>query len=224
MKATIVVPIYNETKSLPKFLEIIENAKSKNLHYLIVDNGSSEIEVSRILSRSSQYWTQIRTEANLGFGGGILFGINACDSEVVGWMPGNLKVDPQEVGLTLQDLKISENQMIKASRSGRTHSAVFKTRLAGFIQSTLLRVNMFDSGGTPTVCFKSFVLGLNSPPTDYVFESFILYSARTRGMEVLRPEITYGQRKYGESHWQRGLRSEIALMKKIWTASKSWKK
>ena len=45
MKITIVVPIYNETDSLPIFLDMIEEAKSSEIHFLLVDNGSTREEV-----------------------------------------------------------------------------------------------------------------------------------------------------------------------------------
>ena len=96
--------------------------------------------------------------------------------------------------------------------------------LAGLIQSAILKSNMFDSGGTPTVCHKEFILGLEDPPNDYVFESFILYSAKEVGMKIVRPKVTYGHRKFGQSHWQRGIHSEIVLMRKIWNSSRLWRK
>ena len=222
MNLTIVVPVFNEIDSLPIFLDMIAEAKSSEIHFLLVDNGSTREEVSTILRRGSNYWSSLRTDTNLGFGGGILFGVGRSPTEFVGWMPGNLKVDPREVVQTLSCLKLEKMYLVKAKRTGRTTSANAKTAVLGLIQSVLLRSNMFDSGGTPTLCHKDFILGLNNPPTDYVFESYVLYKARVSGMGVLRPKISYGKRVFGESHWQRGLGSEIALMRRIWASSRSW--
>jgi len=223
VKLTIVVPIFNETQSLPVFLNLVEEAKSNEVFFLLVDNGSTKEEVRSILSKKSQFWSSIRTEKNLGFGGGILFGIRRSGTEFVGWMPGNLKVDPREVAQVLTNQELKRTSFVKAERSGRIMSARAKTAFVGLIQSILLKSNMLDSGGTPTVCHKDFILKLNNPPDDYTFESYVLYSARKAGLKVSRPKITYGQRLFGESHWQRGFRSEVALMKKIWVASKSWR-
>jgi hypothetical protein len=83
---------------------------------------------------------------------------------------------------------------------------------------------MQDSGGTPTICPKRFIESLKSPPTDYLFESYILHQAQLRKISIQRPAINYGQRKYGQSHWQRGIRSEVKLLILIWQNSKLWRK
>jgi glycosyltransferase involved in cell wall biosynthesis len=224
VKITIVVPIYNETDSLPIFLDLIEEAGSKDITFLLVDNGSTSSEVGLVLSRKNEFWSAVRTEDNLGFGGGILLGVRESKSDFVGWMPGNLKVDPREVVKIFSQQKLERNGLYKARRTGRSLSARYKTILAGLIQSAILKSNMFDSGGTPTVCHKEFILGLENPPNDYVFESFILYSAKEAGMKIVRPKVTYGHRKFGQSHWQRGIHSEIVLMRKIWNSSRLWRK
>ena len=223
MNLTIVIPVFNETESLPELLRMIEDAKSKEVTFLIVDNGSTKSEVGLILNKKSQYWSSSRSDTNLGFGGGILFGIAKSSTEFVGWMPGNLKVDPREVLQVLSKQVLEKGCLLKAKRTGRNLSASTKTALAGFVLSTLLKENMLDSGGTPTICHRDFVLGLANPPKDYVFESFILYQARKHRLSVSRINVTYGQRVFGQSHWQRGLKSEFSLMKKMWDSSRSWK-
>jgi hypothetical protein len=81
---------------------------------------------------------------------------------------------------------------------------------------------MFDTGGTPTICERSFITSMVSPPTDYVFESYVLYKSRKSGKKVIRPRIKYGQRKYGKSHWQSGFAAELKLMKLIIQGYKNW--
>jgi glycosyltransferase involved in cell wall biosynthesis len=223
MNAVIVIPIYNEADSLSRLLDLIRDTSKSQIKFLLVDNGSSDEKVIQLLMSDSRCWDYIRTEKNLGFGGGILFGIKATQSTLVGWMPGNLKVDPREVASTFDCLELGEGEMFKSSRSGRTMSEYIKTWMAGLFQSIMLGVTMFDSGGTPTICTRKFVDSFNNPPTDYVFESFVLYRARKIGMRIKRPKIHYGKRSFGSSHWQRGLKSEIKLLYAIYKAARSWR-
>ena len=219
---TIVIPVYNDSNSLEILLEKILNTGQPQLNFLIVDNGSSqplELETKYKLNSRVRF---VRASENLGFGGGIMLGIAHADTEYVGWMPGNLKVDPADVAEMLSQFELEPQLVLKASRSGRRLSPRLKTLLAGTIQSILLRSNMLDSGGTPTICSKEFIINLKNPPTDYVFESFVLYKARKSGMKIIRPNVPYGARVYGQSHWQRGLRSELLLLKLIYTASRNW--
>ena len=220
---TVVIPIFNDTESLITLRGEIELVDTKDFRWLIVDNGSTDKKLLEFLSRPDNPWDSIRSEQNLGFGGGILFGITSVKNDFVGWMPGNLKVRPADVVKMLSDIELRADLFIKASRSNRKLIPRLKTFLAGFVQSILLRKKMFDSGGTPTLCSREFVMGLKSPPTDYVFESFIFYKAQEVGLNIVRPKLPYGQRMFGQSHWQRGFKSEVNLMKLIWMSAKEWR-
>ena len=78
MKLTIVVPIFNETECLPIFTKLLDEIESSDVHFLLVDNGSTNPLVQELLKSNSKVWSSLRTEINLGFGGGIMFGIDAC--------------------------------------------------------------------------------------------------------------------------------------------------
>ena len=221
---TIVIPVYNEFKSLEILLEKINEISNPHFTFLIVDNGSTDSKVQEVLTRTKRSgWKQVRTETNQGFGGGIVFGISQCDTDFIGWMPGNLKVDPQVVISVLSCIDFEKVDVVKAKRLGRSYSAKLKTWIVGAIQTVILRTNMFDAGGTPTVCRRSLLVDLDKAPKDYVFESYILYKSRQTKSRVIRPGVNYGLRKFGTSHWQRGLSSELNLTIKILKASLKWK-
>lgn len=220
---TIVIPVFNDFESLDLLLERIEDVGDSNFEFLIVDNGSSDENVFKRIKNGGHNWSGIRTHQNLGFGGGILFGIDSTLSQWVGWMPGNLKIDPRHLKSFISAIDFQPNTFIKAKRVGRKTSARLKTLISGVIQSILLRKNMLDTGGTPSICQKEFVSNLSNPPQDYVFESFVYYSAKRNGLYVHRPKIHYGERLFGTSHWQSGIRAEISLMRKIVVESRSWR-
>ncbi len=223
MKTTVVIPVFNEAKSLPTLLDLLGQITSKETKFLLVDNGSSDLDVRKMLAEKSDKWLSVRTETNLGFGGGILFGIASSDTEYVGWMPGNLKIDPREVVQVLDSNLTDEVEFLKARRVSRGWIPRIKTFLAGIAQSLLLKTMLFDTGGTPTVCKRSFFSDLKDIPTDYVFESFMYFQAKKKRLQIKRPEIQYGERSFGQSHWQRGIRSEIGLLRNILKSSRRWK-
>ena len=220
---TIVIPIFNEAKSLQVLLERINELQNRQFSFLIVDNGSTESNVHEVLTGSTQSgWTYVKAKANQGFGGGIVYGINYCTTEFIGWMPGNLKVDPREVIETFSKIDLEQFDLIKAKRVERKSLPRIKTWIVGLTQSIILRCNMFDSGGTPTICRRSFILGLEELPNNYIFESYVLYQARLLNHRVIRPRVAYGSRKFGTSHWQRGFASELRLTFEILRASLTW--
>ena len=221
-KITIVIPIFNEAKSLEVLLRELGKINNEEIQFLLVNNGSTDMRVSEMLRQGISKLNFVESMDNLGFGGGIIFGISRTETKYVGWMPGNLKVDPKDVVKLLEIFTLDEKTIIKGFRTGRGLKEYFKTFFAGAIQSLILRSNMFDSGGTPTICTKKFISELEAPPTDYVFESYVLYHARKSKLKVVRPHIAYGKRLFGESHWQRGIKSEIKLLKLIYISSWGW--
>lgn len=220
---TVVIPVYNDSKSLKVLINEIEKADFTDGVFLIVDNGSTDNALLELEGRAIQGVEIVRTEQNLGFGGGIKFGLNRALTEWVGWMPGNLKVHPSELSLFKPLLGSGNFDLIKASRKGRSFQANLKTFGAGLIQSVILRQMMFDTGGTPTFMRRSFLHHLEDAPNDYVFESYVLFRARRLKLRINRPKVLYGKRIFGESHWQRGIKAEFMLMKNIVSQSKKWK-
>ncbi len=223
-KLSIVIPIYNDYESLVTLAEWLTNCHYKNMEFVIFNNGSTDRKVQEFLDVHSIHYRSLSNNQNLGFGGGIQYAINELESEWVGWMPGNLKVRPQDLLSILCDFNPSSGTFIKAKRINRGNIPQIKTWIAGLIQSCILRTNMFDTGGTPTFCEKSFISHLVDPPKDFVFESYTLFVARKRNLKVVRPKIPYGVRVFGNSHWQRGIRSEVQLMLKIINSSRKWRK
>ena len=126
-KVTIVIPVFNEAKSLVVLLEELGKINSKEIEFLLVNNGSTDISVSTILKQGISKWNFVESVDNLGFGGGILFGISHTETKYVGWMPGNLKVDPRDVVGLLGVLTFDENTFIKGFRTGRGAKEYFKT-------------------------------------------------------------------------------------------------
>ena len=211
----MVVPTYNDLDSLNRLIELIELEKTSSIVYLIVNNGSTDSRIEESLRRESDFWKSITLRENAGFGGGIIAGINAADTEWIGWMPGNLKIQPKDVSSLVNNLEYQPNLFVKCHRRRASKIAQTKTFIAGLVQSLLTGENLFDTGGTPTLCQKKFFLSLRDLPTDYVIESRMLYEARAHRMRIVRPEIPYGERVFGNSHWQRGIKSEARLMKAI---------
>ena len=209
---TMVVPTYKDLPSLRALIELIEIQQSPKIKYLIVDNGSNDANVTLALDSSSKYWTSIRLTQNVGFGGGIQEGIKISDTEWIGWMPGNLKILPRDVDEMLLGAPIIGGNFIKCRRIRNSYIARAKTLFAGLVQSVISGQALFDTGGTPTICERKFFLSIPDLPTDYILESRILFEAKTRGLHIHRPKISYGERRFGQSHWQRGIKSEIRLM------------
>lgn len=225
---SLVVPVYNDYQTAEIFcLEFIKSGMSQT-ELIIVDNGSDDPALLAKLSELSRDQIRIvRLESNLGFGGGIQAGIKASGSDWVVWLPGNMKVDPSDLGPFLDQLVLHNQQaLVKALRTGRSILATSKTALATFVQSVVSLSWMQDTGGTPTAMHRTNrIIGLlDLGPKDYTFESYVVFLANKLGVPLIRIRVPYGERNFGRSHWQSGTRSEIKLMFAILSGFPAWKK
>ena len=41
-----------------------------------------------------QQWKVVRSENNLGYGGGVIFASKYVEKDFIAWMPGNMKINP----------------------------------------------------------------------------------------------------------------------------------
>lgn len=218
----IIVPVYDEYKNLKEFIKIIENRKINKSNFIFVNNGSKDKNINDLLVKNSL--NHITSDINLGFGGGIKLGITDITSNYVCWMPCNLKVSPFDVVNFVQEIKVpNENCLYKAVRSERPFIDKVKTLLFSLIQSVLLKSFVYDSGGTPTMVHRKFFENYNNFPNDYTFETYVILKAKYSNLKIERLKVKYGKRKYGESHWQNGLITEINFIKNMYISSKKWK-
>ena len=58
----------------------------------------------------------------------------------------------------------------------------------------------------------------------FFFDAFVYYFAKLNNLEIKRPKISYRKRLHGDSHWQKGIMSELLLTKKILSSKDEWKK
>ena len=64
---------------------------------------------------------------------------------------------------------------------------------------------------TPNMIHKDFFSIPRNFPTDFTFDIFVYFYCRINKFTIRRPRIKYTTRLHGQSHWQKGLMSEIKL-------------
>jgi glycosyltransferase involved in cell wall biosynthesis len=181
VKYSIIIPIYNDLENLKLIInEILKNQDSfHNFEFIFVDNGSiAPIPRETYGGIDKIKYINLRSEVNLGFGGGIKFGLQKSDAKWIGWMPGNFKVKPQEILKYTYFMDLDDYEFIKGLRTGRPIQEKMKTFFAGVIHTFYARVNMLDSGGTPTFIRREIYYKLSElAPSNYTFEAYMLYMA-----------------------------------------------
>ena len=225
-KYEIIVPFYNEEKNFIEFTKRLDGLDINRCTFIFVDNGSStksleEILIDNQISQNS-IWRIIRTEDNLGYGGGVMFGLQSVEEKYVSWMPGNLKVDPINLLNYLENTELKDNEFIKFKRIHRKVIPKSKTLLFGVITSLIFGKFINDVGGVPCVTTTESLRKIKYSPDNFLFDVFIyLYFKNIK--KIKRPKIPYTERLHGTSHWQINWFAEIDLIFELIKAKKIWK-
>ena len=230
MKLSIVLPCYNEEKNIPlilaKFEEIISN---DSIELILVNNGStddSRILLDKLLPKYS-FARSVDVDINLGYGNGITEGLKKSKGEFICYTHADLQTNPSDV---LKALEIIENQdnpknyFIKGNRKGRPISDQIFTIGMSIFETLYLGVNLWDINAQPNLFHKDFFKKLDNIPKDFSLDLYLLYTAYKKNLRVIRFDVEFPERIYGESKWNTGIISKWKFIKRTLSFSVKLKK
>lgn len=205
VKFSLVIPCYNEAANLPLFLERCKLLAAKpDVEVLLVDNGSTDgtSAVLKKLLPKFKGCRSIRVEKNQGYGFGILSGLKAANGEILGWTHADMQTDPLDVLLGLELFeKYGDDIFVKGRRYGRPFMDVVFTVGMSVFETILLMRPMWDINAQPTMFSRKFFETWTAPPDDFALDLYAYYLARSRGLNVHRFSVKFGERAHGISHW-----------------------
>ena len=166
----IVIPCYNESKSLLKLIDRLSEIKSSDVKFMILDNGSTD-ETSQIISKAALPKNILthRIEHNQGYGFGIVSGLKIIGTDYVGWTHADLQTDPRDVLLFLEDASDGA-KFLKGLRYGRPASDKFFTAGMSIIVSILFQRVVRDVNAQPTILSREAFERWQNPPNDFSLE------------------------------------------------------
>ncbi|MAZ43885.1 MAG: glycosyl transferase family 2 [Legionellales bacterium] len=224
MRASLVLPCYNEAASLGKLIDRCERVFDRtSIQVIFVDNGSSD-DTPAILSRLEHpNLKHIRVPVNQGYGYGILCGLKAADTPILSWSHADLQTDPKDVLTAYQMMMESpspETTFIKGHRYGRAMSDTAFTVGMSVFESILMQSRLWDINAQPVMFHQQFFHAWHHAPKDFALDLYAFHQARTQGLTVKRFPVHFGKREHGTSHWNVDWASKWRFIRR--TVEYSW--
>ena len=204
---SIVIPCYNEAESLNFLIdEASRIAVEQDGEFILVDNGSvdSTLSILRRCTKPNIRW--VTTAENLGYGGGILFGLENCNSDIMGWTHADLQTPLADVVRAASAIGFDKG-FVKGRRMNRPFFDNFFTIGMSALESMLFRTRLFDINAQPTVFRKDFYNSWCNPPADFSIDLYALIHAKRTNVGISRIKVHFHRRKYGNSSWNTGFKS-----------------
>lgn len=216
---SIVIPCFNEAKSLPKLVkDFSKKLKRKDVELILVNNGSNDSTETIIsnLKKDYNFLKMIKLKKNNGYGNGILQGLKKAKGKYISWTHADLQTDPYDVIIGFEKFKkeLSPKIFIKGNRLGRPLKDIIFTIGMSIFETILLKKFFWDVNAQPNIFHKNFFNMLEKIPLDFSFDLFFYFNAKKKKLKILRFPVKYPERKFGVSHWNTDFKNKMKFIKR----------
>jgi len=217
---SVIIPCYNESENISVIfnkLSLFDNG----VEIVFVDNGSTDNTAERISEKiaktNSSSIKCVSVTKNIGYGHGIMSGVNSASGEVLSWTHADLQTDPLDL-LEAYKIYIAHPRyphcILKGRRVGRNFFDAMFTAGMSLLSTILLRVPLSDVNAQPKVFHRNFLKKLPNPPRDFSLDLYLLYQARIHKYQILEHQVHFGKRLYGESKGGGTLKGKLKLIQR----------
>ena len=226
MKLSIVVPVYNEDKTVETIIRKVKEADIGDVEkeIIVIDDGSSN-ESIKILKETIEPLVDkvIYKEKNMGKGATVRTGFENVTGDIVIIQDADLEYDPQEYKRLLQPILGGKADVVYGSRfmGGRPHRVhMFWHQIGNNFLTTLS--NMFTNLNLTDMetCYKMFkkevIDSIKIEENRFGLEPELTAKVARLKCRIYEVGISYYGRSYDEGkkiNWKDGLRAIYVILK-----------
>lgn len=227
MKLSIIIPCYNESKTILSLIEAVKKSPVTNREIIIVDDGSND-GTKDILNKLEDPEVHVIFHAkNKGKGASLRTGFKEAKGDICIVQDADLEYDPQEFPLVIQPILDGKADVVFGSRfqSGRPHRVVYFWHRIGNGLLTLMS-NLFTDLNLSDMetCYKAFrreiIQSVNIRENRFGFEPEVTAKISKMNIRIYEVGISYYGRTYDEGKkigWKDGVRAVYCILKyNIW--------
>ncbi|MDD5208709.1 MAG: glycosyltransferase family 2 protein [Elusimicrobiales bacterium] len=162
MKTTIVIPSYNEMKTLPEVLKALAGVALEK-EVIVVDDGSRDgtrewVEKAISAGEFPYELKLIKHEENTGKGGALITGFNAAAGDIVIVQDADLEYDPNDIRSVVRPIEEGRADAVFGSRFLSGKSETYNILYLWGNQFLTFLVNLFFGSKITDsyTCYKAF--------------------------------------------------------------------
>lgn len=208
MKTTIVIPSYNEMKTLPAVLKALAGVALEK-EVIVVDDGSRDGTrewVERAVSaKEFPYELKlIKHEENTGKGGALITGFNAAAGDIVIVQDADLEYDPNDIRSVVKPIEEGRADAVFGSRFLSGRSETYNILYLWGNQFLTFLVNLFFGSRITDsyTCYKAFRVPLlrkmRLVSTGFEIEAEMSCKASFMGLRFEEVPVMYASRSRHE--------------------------
>jgi glycosyltransferase involved in cell wall biosynthesis len=224
LKLSVIIPCYNEEKTIVQIIQAVRDSPYENLEIIVVDDCSSD-QTRNILNTELQDLVDqvFHHTVNQGKGAALRTGIQAATGDLVIIQDADLEYDPKDYPVLVDPILRNKADIVYGSRffGGQPHRVLYYWHRLGNGFLTMLS-NMFTNLDLTDMetCYKVFrreiIQSIDIEEDRFGFEPEITAKIAKKGYRIFEVGISYSGRTYAEGkkiNWKDGLRALWCILK-----------
>ena len=223
MKLSIIIPCFNEVRTIDKLLKAVKSSPISEKEIIIVNDGSNDGTTEFLNSIKDSEILIIHHKQNQGKGAALKTGFAKASGEICIVQDADLEYDPEEYPILIKPILEDKADVVFGSRfqSGRPHRVVYFWHSLGNGFLTLLSNICTDLNLTDMeTCYKAFkreiIQSINIHEKRFGFEPEITAKISRINCRIYEVGISYYGRTYNEGKkigWKDGVRAIYCILK-----------
>jgi len=204
---SIIVPVFNEEKTIKEILEKLTELKKKksSIEIIVINDGSKDNSLSILNNLDAYYDLLISDTVNRGKGYAVKKGIESANGKYITFQDGDLEFEPQDLLKFFNVIEKFDPDLIIGSRfnySEYTRSLNILNRFGNMFLVLIFNIfynTSFTDIYTCYICFKSKLLDVKKLRTNgFEQQAEILTKVVKKGNKFYEVPISYNGRTHKE--------------------------
>ena len=227
MRLSIIIPVYNEEKTIEIVLRnllSIDFGIEKEL--IVIDDGSRD-DSKRIIenfikehSKSEKSRISLFAKKNGGKGTAIRAGLERCSGDIITIQDADLEYDPNEFRNLIAPIMNNQAKVVYGSRFLSNHEPLYRIYYLGNKFLTLLTQILYGARITDMeTCYKVFrsdvIKSIHLKAEKFDFEPEVTAKILKSGIKIIEIPISYKPRSIEEGKkigWKDGIQAIYTLL------------
>ena len=202
-KISVVIPVYNEEKGLPRLFERlvpVMEGMHRPYEVVLVDDGSKDQSLAILKSHAAEKIRVVELTRNYGQHAAVFAGFESSTGEIIITMDADLQNPPEEIPRLVQTMEDGNFEVVGTVRKGRKDS-VFRTLPSKVINAMTRRITKvhLNDWGCMLRAYRREVV--ENMVRSQEHSTFIPALATTFAKDITEIEVAHEERFAGESKY-----------------------